>query len=102
MEEQGHVSLRGVSVAYGPVHVFERLDLEVAQSEFTAERCGGRWLRFPNRVEYTPAVVRFLVARRTVASSPRRLPTGSADRRFPLCRKMERTSMTTHLRLPEA
>src|SRR5262252_10788256 len=34
MEGQGNVSLRGVAVAYGPVRVFDRLDLEVAQSEF--------------------------------------------------------------------
>jgi multiple sugar transport system ATP-binding protein len=34
MEAKGHVSLRGVAVAYGPIRVFDRLDLEVAQSEF--------------------------------------------------------------------
>jgi multiple sugar transport system ATP-binding protein len=34
MGEQGNVSLRGVAVAYGPIRVFDRLDLEVAQSEF--------------------------------------------------------------------
>ena len=34
MDRQGNVSLRGVAVAYGPVRVFDRLDLEVAQSEF--------------------------------------------------------------------
>src|SRR5215472_5006049 len=34
MDGQGNVSLRGVAVAYGPIRVFDRLDLEVAQSEF--------------------------------------------------------------------
>jgi multiple sugar transport system ATP-binding protein len=34
MEQQGSVSLRGVAVGYGPIRVFDRLDLEVAQSEF--------------------------------------------------------------------
>ena len=34
MSGRSNVSLRGVEVAYGPVRVFDRLDLEVAQSEF--------------------------------------------------------------------
>ena len=34
MRGQGKVSLRGVAVAYGPIRVLDRLDLEVAQSEF--------------------------------------------------------------------
>jgi multiple sugar transport system ATP-binding protein len=34
MDGQGNVSLRGVAVGYGPIRVFDRLDLEVAQSEF--------------------------------------------------------------------
>ena len=31
---KGNVSVREVAIAYGPVQVFDRLDLEVAQSEF--------------------------------------------------------------------
>jgi multiple sugar transport system ATP-binding protein len=31
---RGNVSVREVAIAYGPVRVFDRLDLEVAQSEF--------------------------------------------------------------------
>src|SRR5215471_8083024 len=34
MAGRGNVSVRGVSVGYGPIRVFEHLDLEVAQSEF--------------------------------------------------------------------
>jgi multiple sugar transport system ATP-binding protein len=34
MSGKGNVSLRGVAVAYGPIRVFDRLNLEVAQSEF--------------------------------------------------------------------
>ena len=31
---RGNVSVRGVAISYGPVRVFDRLDLEVGQSEF--------------------------------------------------------------------
>src|SRR6478609_7637771 len=34
MPARSNVSLRGVEVGYGPIRVFDRLDLEVAQSEF--------------------------------------------------------------------
>jgi multiple sugar transport system ATP-binding protein len=34
VEATGHVSLRGVTVAYGQIRVFDRLDLDVGQSEF--------------------------------------------------------------------
>ena len=34
MSGRSNVSLRGIEVAYGPIHVLDRLDLEVAQSEF--------------------------------------------------------------------
>jgi multiple sugar transport system ATP-binding protein len=34
MSERSNVSLRGIEVAYGPVRVLDRLDLDVAQSEF--------------------------------------------------------------------
>src|SRR5258706_3786869 len=34
MAARANVSVRGVAIAYGPVRVFDRLDLEVAQSEF--------------------------------------------------------------------
>src|SRR5437899_1869323 len=34
MPSRSDVSLRGVEIAYGPVQVLDRLDLEVAQSEF--------------------------------------------------------------------
>ncbi len=34
MNERGHVSLRGVSVAYGAIRVLDRLNLDVARSEF--------------------------------------------------------------------
>src|SRR6516162_1998620 len=34
MDGQGNVSVRGVAITYGPIRVFDRLDLEVAQSEF--------------------------------------------------------------------
>ena len=34
MSGRSNVSLRGIEVAYGPVRVLDRLDLEVAQSEF--------------------------------------------------------------------
>jgi multiple sugar transport system ATP-binding protein len=34
MNERGHVSLRGVTVGYGAIHVLDRLDLDVGRSEF--------------------------------------------------------------------
>jgi multiple sugar transport system ATP-binding protein len=34
MAARSNVSVRGVAIAYGPIRVFDRLDLEVAQSEF--------------------------------------------------------------------
>jgi multiple sugar transport system ATP-binding protein len=34
MAGRSNVSLRGIAIAYGPVRIFDRLDLEVAQSEF--------------------------------------------------------------------
>jgi multiple sugar transport system ATP-binding protein len=34
MSAQSNVSIRGVEISYGPVRVLEKLDLEVAQSEF--------------------------------------------------------------------
>jgi multiple sugar transport system ATP-binding protein len=34
MSGQSNVSLRGVEIAYGPIRVLDRLDLDVAQSEF--------------------------------------------------------------------
>lgn len=34
MSDRSNVSLRGIEVAYGPIRVLDRLDLEVEQSEF--------------------------------------------------------------------
>jgi multiple sugar transport system ATP-binding protein len=34
MPARSNVSVRGVAITYGPIRVFDRLDLEVAQSEF--------------------------------------------------------------------
>src|SRR5258708_35657208 len=34
MPSRSDVSLRGIEISYGPVRVLDRLDLEVAQSEF--------------------------------------------------------------------